>query len=82
MAVGNMFMGTGSGKIGNMVLYRSGGEQRMRVYLDTIKNPRSQTQMNQRVQLANLVAFYRAAQPFLLGSSKLRILNYRATIAL
>ena len=68
MAVGNMFMGTGSGKIGNMVLYRSGGEQRMRVYLETIKNPRSQTQMNQRVQLANLVAFYRAAQPFLLGS--------------
>ena len=68
MAIGNMFMGTGSGKIGNMVLYRSGGEQRMRVYLESIKNPRSQTQMNQRVQLANLVAFYRSAQPFLLGS--------------
>lgn len=72
MAVGNMFMGTGSGKIGNMVLYRSGGEQRMRVYLESIKNPRSQTQMNQRVQLANLVAFYRAAQPFLLGSFQIK----------
>lgn len=68
MAVGNMFMGTGSGKIGNMVLYRSGGEQRMRVYLETIKNPRSQSQMNQRVQLANLVAFYRTSQSFLVGS--------------
>jgi len=72
MAVGNMFMGTGSGKIGNMVLYRSGGEQRMRVYLETIKNPRSQNQMNQRVQLANLVAFYRSAQPFLLGSFQVK----------
>lgn len=72
MAVGNMFMGTGSGKIGNMVLYRSGGEQRMRVYLETIKNPRSQTQMNQRVQLANLVAFYRAAQSFLVGSFQVK----------
>jgi len=72
MAVGNMFMGTGSGKIGNMVLYRSGGEQRMRVYLETIKNPRSQNQMNQRVQLANLVAFYRTAQPFLLGSFQVK----------
>lgn len=65
-------MGTGSGKIGNMVLYRSGGEQRMRVYLETIKNPRSQSQMNQRVQLANLVAFYRTAQPFLLGSFQIK----------
>lgn len=72
MAVGNMFMGTGSGKIGNMVLYRSGGEQRMRVYLESIKNPRSQTQMNQRVQLANLVAFYRIAQPFLVGSFQIK----------
>lgn len=72
MAVGNMFMGTGSGKIGNMVLYRSGGEQRMRVYLESIKNPRSQSQMNQRVQLANLVAFYRAAQPFLSGSFQIK----------
>ena len=68
MAVGNMFMGTGSGKIGNMVLYRSGGEQRMRLYIETIKNPRSQSQMNQRVQLANLVAFYRTSQSFLVGS--------------
>ena len=65
-------MGTGSGKLGNMVLYRSGGEQRMRVYLETIKNPRSQTQMNQRVQLANLVAFYRVAQPFLVGSFQIK----------
>lgn len=37
-------MGTGRGKLGDIVLYRSGGSQRARAYVSKIKNPRVDAQ--------------------------------------
>lgn len=59
MGKGNFLMGTVRGKVGDMVFSRQGGEQRSRAYIPVIGNPRTRSQMAQRVQLANLVAFYR-----------------------
>lgn len=41
---GNLIMGTGRGKLGDIVLYRSGGSQRARAYVSKIKNPRVDAQ--------------------------------------
>lgn len=59
------------GKLGEQVFMRTGGEQRARAYLKVISNPRTKSQMSQRVKLANLVGFYRILRP-LLGDSFLR----------
>lgn len=53
-------MGTARGKLGEMVLSRRNGQQIARTYVATIKNPRSEGQVNQRIKLANLVSTYRA----------------------
>lgn len=50
---------TVTGKLGNMVLYRAGGEQRERTYLSKINNPKTDGQMGQRTQLSNIVNTYR-----------------------
>lgn len=68
---GNPFYGTMRGKLGEQVFMRTGGEQRARTYLKIISNPRTKSQMSQRVKLANLVGFYRILRP-LLGDSFLR----------
>ena len=68
---GNPFFGTMRGKLGEQVFMRTGGEQRARAYLKVISNPRTKSQMSQRVKLANLVGFYRLLRP-LLGDSFLR----------
>lgn len=68
---GNPFYGTMRGKLGEQVFMRTGGEQRARTYLKVISNPRTKSQMSQRVKLANLVGFYRLLRP-LLGDSFLR----------
>lgn len=68
---GNPFFGTMRGKLGEQVFMRTGGEQRARTYLKVIGNPRTKSQMSQRVKLANLVGFYRLLRP-LLGDSFLR----------
>lgn len=68
---GNPFFGTMRGKLGEQVFMRTGGEQRARTYLKVISNPRTKSQMSQRVKLANLVGFYRLLRP-LLGDSFLR----------
>lgn len=59
------------GKLGEQVFMRTGGEQRARTYLKAISNPRTKSQMSQRVKLANLVGFYRILRP-ILGDSFLR----------
>lgn len=68
---GNPFFGTMRGKLGEQVFMRTSGEQRARTYLKVISNPRTKSQMSQRVKLANLVGFYRILRP-LLGDSFLR----------
>lgn len=53
-----MLLGLASGKLGDLVFYRDGGEQRTRPHVIP-KNPRSQAQMAQRVRIANVSATYR-----------------------
>lgn len=53
-----MLLGLAAGKIGDLVFYRDGGEQRTRTRVIP-KNPRSPLQMAQRVKIANVSAFYR-----------------------
>lgn len=59
MAKGNVMTGTLRGKIGDIIFSRQGGEQRSRAYIPEVKNPKTRSQMVQRVQLSNLVSFYR-----------------------
>ena len=41
MSKGSEFWGNASGKLGQQVLYRAGGEQRARMHVAKIKNPRT-----------------------------------------
>ena len=61
MAKGNMFIGNGSGKVGNLVVATSAGEQITRVYQPRVANPKSYSQMLQRAKFANAVKFYKKA---------------------
>ena len=53
-----MLLGLAAGKVGDLVFYRDGGEQRTRTRV-VPKNPRSIAQMTQRVKIANVSATYR-----------------------
>lgn len=59
MAKNSLFWGKARGKLGEIVLYRAGGEQRSRTYVKKVKNPKSLAQMTQRVKLGSLVSFFR-----------------------
>ncbi len=59
MAKGSQFWGNASGKLGEQVLYRSGGEQRARTYVAKIKNPKSLAQMENRILMNNVVSMFR-----------------------
>lgn len=61
MARGNMFIGQGSGKVGNLVVSTRAGEQITRVYQPRVANPKSDLQMLQRARFANAVKFYKKA---------------------
>ena len=61
MAKGNMFIGNGSGKVGNLVVSTRAGEQITRVYQPRVANPKSYSQMLQRAKFANAVKFYKKA---------------------
>lgn len=62
-----MLLGLAKGKVGDLVFYRDGGEQRTRTRV-VPKNPRSAAQMGQRVRLANVPAFYRTMQAIMKDS--------------
>jgi hypothetical protein len=51
MAKGNMFLGTAAGKLGDVVFYRTAGQQASRVRIRNPKNPRSAMQLLQRTIL-------------------------------
>lgn len=73
MAKGNLFLGNGGGRVGNVVLATVNGEQITRVYQPNVKNPRSTPQMTQRAKFANSVKFYkRAVQNFFNSHTKTR----------
>lgn len=57
-----MLLGLAAGKVGDLVFYRDGGEQRTRTRVIP-KNPRSPLQMAQRVRIANVAALYRLLAP-------------------
>lgn len=57
-----MLLGLAGGKVGDLVFYRDGGEQRTRTRVIP-KNPRSPLQMAQRVRMANVSALYRLLAP-------------------
>ena len=53
-----MLLGLAKGKVGDLVFYRDGGEQRTRTRV-VPKNPRTPAQMQQRAKIANVSALYR-----------------------
>ena len=65
MSKGSLFWANASGKLGETVLYRSGGEQRTRTYVAKIKNPKTLAQMKNRLSMRNLSAIYRRLQQVL-----------------
>ena len=58
MSKGSIYWGNASGKLGESVFYRSGGEQRNRTYVRNVKNPKSVKQMTQRFKMLNLMAAF------------------------
>lgn len=62
MAKGSQFWGNASGKLGEQVLYRSGGEQRARTYVKNIKNPRTEGQAVNRLSMRNFATAFRSMQ--------------------
>lgn len=65
MSKGSLFWANASGKLGETVLYRSGGEQRTRTYVKNIKNPKTFAQMSNRIQMINLNMVYRSLKSIL-----------------
>lgn len=68
MAKRSLFWGQASGKLGETVLYRAGGEQRTRTYVAKIKNPKTLAQMENRLSMLNFASIYRSLKPILSAS--------------
>lgn len=64
MSKRSLFWGQASGKLGEAVYYRAGGEQRSRTYVARIKNPKSRAQALQRTKFNNMVAVFRGTSVF------------------
>lgn len=64
MSKRSLFWGQASGKLGEAVYYRSGGEQRTRAYVRKIKNPKTRAQALQRTKFNNMVAVFRGTSMF------------------
>lgn len=65
MSKRSLFWGNATGKLGEAVFFRAGGEQRTRTYVAKIANPKTLAQMQNRVGMANLAAFFRSLKPLL-----------------
>lgn len=64
MSKRSLFWGQASGKLGEAVYYRAGGEQRTRAYTAVVKNPKSRNQAIQRTKMNNLVAVFKGTKAF------------------
>lgn len=64
MSKRSLFWGQASGKLGEAVYYRAGGEQRTRTYVSRVKNPKSRAQALQRTKFNNMVAVFRGTSIF------------------
>lgn len=78
MSKRSLFWGQASGKLGEAVFYRAGGEQRTRAYVKAVKNPKTLAQMKQRITMGNLVSMYSAYKPILSQSFPNRASNRSA----
>lgn len=65
MSKNSLFWGNASGKLGETVFYRAGGEQRNRTYVKNIKNPKTLAQAEQRLAMLNFAAGFRLMAPIL-----------------
>lgn len=59
MSKRSLFWGNASGKLGEAVFYRAGGEQRTRMYVKQVKNPKTLAQVENRLSMTNLVQTYK-----------------------
>lgn len=64
MSKRNLLLGTAAGKVGDLVFYRAGGEQRTRAKV-TPNNPKTYAQQAQRSRMANVTLTYRALSALL-----------------
>lgn len=62
MSKRSLFWANVTGKLGETVFYRAGGEQRNRTYVKNIKNPKSKLQATQRAKFNNMVGAYKAVE--------------------
>lgn len=60
----NFLLGTSAGKLGDMVFYRAGGEQRTRTRVIP-KNPKTVAQMANRLSMLNLTSIFRTLKPIM-----------------
>lgn len=60
MAKGNLFLGLGRGKVGDVVFYRKNGEQISRVRNRSVRNPNTDGQLYQRAIMATVSKAYQA----------------------
>lgn len=63
MSKGNLFLGMGSGKVGDVVFYRSNGEQITRTRNRHPRNPNTNTQIIQRATMAVVQRLYSLGYP-------------------
>lgn len=73
----NMLLSLASGKLGDMVFYRAGGEQRTRTRV-VPRNPKSIAQMENRIPMANLSALYKGWAAVLRSSFSSKAANESA----
>lgn len=62
MSKRSLFWANASGKLGETVFYRAGGEQRNRTYVKNMKNPKTPPQALQRAKFNNMVAVFRGVK--------------------
>lgn len=75
MSKGSLFWGNGSGKLGETVFYRAGGEQRNRTYVKKIRNPKTVAQMTQRILTLNSISMFKNLKPIISESFTVRKSN-------
>lgn len=78
MSKGSLFWANASGKLGEVVNYRAGGEQRARTYVKHIKNPKTILQMKNRILMNNVNSAFRSLRGILQESFPTRPANQSA----
>lgn len=63
--INNLILRNARKKLAGTVVYSSNGQTIMREAATSVSNPRTESQMSQRVRWANLVNFYRVAKPMM-----------------